>query len=459
MKPATLAALRAALPEGALSTDTADRVTNGYDNSRQRAIPAAVAWPRTTEQVAALVKACNAHAVPVTARGLGSATTGAAVPRTDAVVVNFERMNAIRAVDASNRVLVAQPGVLNTEIQDTAARHGFFWAPDPTSAPYSTLGGNLACNAAGPRAVKYGTPRENVFGLEAVTGTGTVIRTGVYTTKGVVGYDLTRLLVGSEGTLALITEATLKLTPQQPARGTLRAVYRDFESAAAAVAAVMAGAVTPCALECMDGAALAIVREQGGIELPEPAGAMLLIECDGTAAQLDSDLEDVAARARNDGLVALDAARDAGEIATLWACRRALSPALRNLAPTKINEDVVVPVSRLPALVDGTQSLARRHGVRIVSFGHAGNGNLHVNLLGDAQEPGEAERLRACLDDLFALVMELGGTLSGEHGIGLVKRDFISREIQPAALELMHDIKRAFDPNGILNPGKLLPDE
>jgi D-lactate dehydrogenase (quinone) len=449
-----IATLRSALPAGALRTDSASRVAAGYDNSRRQSLPDVVAVPANADEVAAVVRACHDARIPVVARGLGSATTSAAVPVRGGVVVSFERMNRILAIDPANRTLVAQPGVLNGDVQRAAGEAGFFWAPDPTSSRYSTVGGNLACNAGGPRAVKYGTVRENVLGLRAVTGAGDEIRTGTSTTKGVVGYDLTRLLLGSEGTLALITEATLKLTPMQPARATLRAEYRDASSAARAVARIMAGSVTPCTLEFMDGTALDLVRAFDDVDVSAQAGALLLIECDGDAQTVAAELSLVQELADTDGALDLNIAQDAAAIESLWRCRRALSPAQRTLKPLKINEDVAVPVSRLPALVDGIAALGRQHRVLIVSFGHAGNGNLHVNLLGDA---GNLDRMRACLDALFALVLSLDGTLSGEHGIGYDKRAFLALEIAPPALALMQAIKRQFDPRGILNPDKIFP--
>ena len=443
------------MPAGALRVDAASRVTAGYDNSRRQVLPDAVAAPADADETAALVRICHDARIPVVARGLGSGTAGAAVPIRGGLVVSFERMNRIVALNPADRTLVAQPGVLNDAVQRAAAQAGFFWAPDPTSAAYSTVGGNLACNAGGPRAVKYGTVRENVLGLQAVTGTGERIRTGTATTKGVVGYDFTRLLLGSEGTLALITEATLKLTPLPPARATLRATYADAAAAARAVAQIMAGPVTPCALEFMDGVALGLVRGfDPEVGIRADAGAMLLIECDGDDARAAADLAAVAARADAGGLLALDTARDADGTAALWRCRRALSPAQRRLKPLKLNEDVVVPVSRLPELVDALARLGTAHRVLVVSFGHAGNGNLHVNLLGD-----EADRARmgACLDDVFAAVLALGGTLSGEHGIGYDKRAFVGLEIDPITLDLMRRVKTQFDPRSILNPDKVFP--
>ncbi|MFN2300728.1 MAG: FAD-binding oxidoreductase [Gammaproteobacteria bacterium] len=450
-------ALRAALPRGELMTDTATRVTYGYDNSRRRALPDAVAFPADAEEVAALVAACHAAQIPVVARGMGTATTGAAVPVDGGLVVAFERMNRILSVNPDDRLLVCQPGALNSEVQAAAGAAGFFWAPDPTSAAYSTVGGNIACNAAGPRAVKYGATRENVLGLAAVTGTGAPFRTGTRTTKASIGYDLTRLIVGSEGTLALVTEATLKLTPLPAATATLQATYDGVDAAARAVAAVMAGPITPSKLEFMDAAALALVRDHAGAKLPVGAGAMLLIECDGDAERAVADLDAVAARARVTGCIALERATTEEETRQLWQCRRALSPAQRKLKPHKINEDVAVPVSQLPALVNGVAALAAAHQLVVVSFGHAGNGNLHVNVLGDAEDSAELARMHACVSDLFDVVLRLGGTLSGEHGIGYDKRAFITREVDPVAIELMRAIKRQFDPAGILNPNKLFP--
>jgi D-lactate dehydrogenase len=319
------------------------------------------------------------------------------------------------------------------------------------------VGGNLAYNSAGPRAVKYGTPRDNTLGLKAVTGTGTTIRTGTRTSKGVVGYDLTRLLIGSEGTLAVITEAILKLTPLQPARRMLRAEYRDMHAAAAAVANIMARPVTPCALEFMDGNAIQMVRSEVPSDLHPDAGALLIIEMDGMESQLDDISAEIAQAAQVEGTLSIRRAQTPQDAAALWDVRKALSPALRRVAPKKINEDVVVPVSRMPDLVDRLADLSQRHRIRIVNFGHAGNGNLHVNLLYDPHDPAQKQRADACLEDVFAAVLEMDGTISGEHGIGLVKRDWVARELDATSLAIMHAIKRQFDPAGILNPGKALP--
>ncbi len=453
-----LDALRRVLKPEQLLTEADERWTYGYDNSRRHALPDAVVFPASHDEVKAIVQICNQYHLPLTARGRGTGTTGATVPTEGGLVLSTERMNRILKLDAASRYLVVEPGVLNQSVQQEAALAGFFWPPDPTSSAYCTIGGNLAYNSAGPRAVKYGTPRENVFGLRAITGKGEAIRTGVYTTKGVVGYDLTRLLIGSEGTLAIITEATLKLTPLAEAKRTIQLIYRDIESAAEAVSAVMAQAVIPCVLEIMDAQSINMIRNYSTAYLPEEAEALLMIEVDGPAEHLAYAVDAIVRAASNNGLLESHSATTQEEIKALWATRKSLSPALRKLAPKKINEDVVVPVVNIPKLIRRLEKLSKQYDIPIVNFGHAGNGNIHVNLLIDPDNPEQTKNCKACLDAVFTLVLELNGTLSGEHGIGLEKKDFIDREIDATTLQLMRRIKREFDPNGILNPGKMFPD-
>ncbi|MDR3389236.1 MAG: FAD-linked oxidase C-terminal domain-containing protein [Rudaea sp.] len=454
---ALLDTLRGLFPADALSADAAECLAYGYDNSRRQAQPDAVVFPTEHAQVVALVRACRSARTPLVARGRGTNTTGASVPVAGGVIASFERMNRILRIDVENRYAVVEPGVLNGELQAALAVHGFFWPPDPTSSPYCTVGGNLACNAAGPRAVKYGSCRENTLGLRAVSGAGEEFRCGVYTSKGATGYDLTRLLIGAEGTLALITEATLRLTPKPAARRTLSASYTNVAAAAAAVARIMAQPVTPCALEFLDGQSLQLARRHAGDAIPG-AGALLIVEVDGDADALANAANAIARAARGDGLLEMRVAADATQVESLWAARRALSPALRTLAPNKINEDVVVPVSRLPELIDGLADISAKYTIPIVGFGHAGNGNIHVNLLYRPEDPLQSANAPDCLAAVFELVLALDGTLSGEHGIGLAKRDFLARALDAQALALMRGIKAQFDPDGILNPGKLLPD-
>ena len=442
----------------AIFTDPGDCLPYGYDNSRLQATPQAVLFASQHEQVRDIVRFCHDENIPLVTRGKGTGTTGATVPQRGGVVLSLERMNRILSIDCDNRMASVEPGVTNKALQTALADEHFFWPPDPTSAAVCTIGGNLAYNSAGPRAVKYGTPRENTLGLRAVTGTGETIRTGVKTTKGVVGYDLTRLLIGSEGTLAVITEATLKLTPSPQSRRTLQASYRDIHAAAKAVSAIMRQPITPCALEFMDGAALNMVRNFSDLQLSPDVGALLMIEVDGSEHGIEMEAAAVAEAAQVAGMLEVHTASNAEEVARLWKTRKALSPALRNIAPKKINEDVVVPVSRIPALIEGLEGLAAKHRITIVNFGHAGNGNIHVNLLLDPDDPAQLAAGEACLAEVFELVLGLDGTLSGEHGIGVVKRAFVGQEIDPVSLGLMRAIKSQFDPRNILNPGIVFPE-
>ncbi len=454
---AALADLTRTLGPGKLLSDPADCWPYGYDNSRRHHPPDAVAFPENHEEVLAVMRLCRRHGICVVPRGRGTGTTGAAVPTRGGLVLSTERMTRILRLEPADRLITVETGISNQAVQDAVGAHGFFWPPDPTSAAFCSIGGNLAYNSAGPRAVKYGTPRENVLGLRAVTGAGEEIRTGVNTSKGVVGYDLTRLLIGSEGTLAIITEATLKLTPLPEEKRTLQAVYDSIHAAAHAVARIMAQPATPCGLEFIDARAIEMIRDYSEAALPAGAGALLMIEVDGPRSAMDAAVAAVRAAATLDGLISFVAAADARETAALWATRKALSPALRKIAPKKINEDVVVPVSRIPELITGLERLSHDSGITIVNFGHAGNGNIHVNLLVDPDDHRQMASALPCLSRVFDLVLALGGTLSGEHGVGLEKRDYVDREIDPVSLDLMRRIKAQFDPDQLLNPDKTLP--
>jgi D-lactate dehydrogenase (quinone) len=356
--------------------------------------------------------------------------------------------------------MVVETGITTAEIDTLARTHGLFYAPDPGSAPYCRLGGNLAMNAGGPRAVKYGVTRDHVLGLRAVAGDGRTLVTGGRTSKGVVGYDLTRLLIGSEGTLALITEATLRLLPAPATVGTLRACYESGVAACAAVARVMQQAAVPSALEFLDPASIAAIQQAGTArDLPARTRALLIVEADGTPAAVTRELEQLKAALSGAGLIELREAHHAHEVKALWAARRALSHAVKQIAPLKINEDVVVPVTKLGELVTAVETLADEYRLPIVAFGHAGNGNLHVNLMVHPDDAGEMQRAQSALAHLMQTVLTLKGTISGEHGIGYEKRAFVSLEIPPDTLATMRALKRLFDPNGILNPEKIFPDE
>ena len=452
-----LNSLKASLPTERLLLDAAECWAYGFDNSRKQATPWAVVLPVSHDEVVAITQLCNCYKVPLVVRGRGTGTSGGSVPVQGGLVMSMEQMNRIIEIDCNNRLMRVEPGVTNQAIQECAAEHGFFWAPDPGSASVCTVGGNLGFNAAGPRAVKYSTTRENTLGLVAVTANGDTLHTGVKTTKGVTGYDLTRLLIGSEGTLAIITEATLKLLPLPQARRTITAIYSSIQGATNAIVAIMNQSLIPSALELLDAAAIGLVREQPGIRLPDEAEALLLIEVDGLENGMTDAVKQISAAADNPSLLEINHSDSEEEARKLWATRKALSPVLREIAPNKLNEDVVVPVGNIPALLQGLQDLSERYGIPIVNFGHAGNGNIHVNLLYDTRNSEQAERARPCLSAVFDLVLGLDGTLSGEHGIGTEKMDYIDLEIDEITLSWMKKLKTLFDPNNILNPGKVFP--
>ncbi len=454
MNESILSRLVSIVGDDGLLDDPSDLLSYSYDNSRLSTSPEAVLLPTNHKQIVEIVHLCREHKIPITARGRGSGTSGAAVPTKHGIVLSTERMRDIIRVDPANRLMVVQPGVTNQEVQQEAARYGFFWAPDPSSSPFCSVGGNIACGSAGPRAVKYGTVRENILGLRAVSGCGEELKTGTETTKWAVGYDLTRLITGSEGTLAIITEATLKLLPQQQQSRMMRALYRDMQSAADAVAAIMAQPTTPSALEFMDGKSLDLIRAQLGSNFPADAEAMLMIETDGSVQSVMESAEAIRVAAANSGMVDFYIAANDAEAKQLWRARKILSPRLREIAPKKINEDIVVPVSRIPELIASIEKLSTNHQIIIANFGHAGNGNLHTNLLINPDDPAEMERAETCLDELFQTVLDLKGSISGEHGVGLVKQKFVSHEIPKTELRVMRDIKLLFDPDEILNPDK-----
>ncbi|MCG7756509.1 MAG: FAD-binding protein [Nitrosomonas sp.] len=449
-----LVELHAAFPPDRFYTDPVDCYAYAYDNSRKIFPPDAVLFPLTTAEVKHIVTLCNRYRVSLIPRGRGTGTAGGSLPELGGIALSMERMLNIISVDPANRVIVVEPGVLNQAVQDAAKPYGFFWPPDPSSAMFSTVGGNIATGAGGPHAVKYGTTREHVLGLKAVTAAGDFITTGCYTTKGVVGYDLTRLLIGSEGTLAVIMEATLKLTALPGAVAGITAHFRDLTSCTAAIVKIMAQPQLPSALEFLDSGSLNLIRGRYPDMLPMDTNAMLMIEVDGFHNDIADAIAAILSACQSDGLIH---ASQVENTAALWQARKALSPLLREIAPKKINEDVVVPVNTLPQFLHGLTQLSTHYHLQNVNFGHAGNGNIHVNLLINPDDANEVARAERCLDEIFDLVIKLRGTLSGEHGVGSEKRAFVSKEIDSVTLDLMRNIKQLFDPNNILNPGKLFP--
>lgn len=444
---------------GALLKEAADCWAYGYDNSKLHSPPEAVVLPTTHDQVQQCVKLCNKFNIPLTTRGRGTGTTGASVPTQRGIVLSLERMTELVSFNRANLSVRVQTGITNQSVQEYLHTHGFFWAPDPGSAAYCSVGGNIACNAAGPRAIKYGTTRDNVLQLKAVTGHGRTIQTGSITTKGVVGLDLTRLLIGSEGTLAIITEAELKILPLPEQTHTIRAIFNNSRGACKAIEILTTLTDRPSAIEFMDHHAIKLINDYSDIVLPNTAQALLMINIDGDSSTLASTIARVETVLNNEALIEIKHARDTQDKQTLWQARKALSPVLRTIAPNKINEDIVVPVPNLAAFISSLDQLSSRYQLPIVNFGHAGNGNLHVNIMYDASDSKQNRDAQACLEDVFTQALKLDGTLSGEHGIGLVKKKYVGLELGAEELALMRSIKRQFDPNNILNADKSLPSE
>lgn len=457
MQPAVRRALAQAAGEENFSTETAQRLVYAGDATRRLYPPEAVARALDTAQISRILRACWEHGVPVVPRGAGSGLSGGALPIQGGLVLDLAGMRRIMAIEPADQVAVVQPGVVTADLQAAAQAKGLFYPPDPASVSFCTIGGNLAENSGGLRAVKYGVTRDYVLGLQAVLMDGRVLRTGGRTMKSVVGYDLTRLLVGSEGTLAVITEATLKLLPLPEAKATVSALFASLETACQAVGQVLASGIVPTALEFMDQATLKAVEDFAHLGLPAQTQAMLLIDVDGAPEVVAGQAGRLAAILTASGGDPVRLAQTPAQAEELWRARRAASPAIFRLAPHKLNEDIVVPLGRLAEMVRRLEGVARQRGVLVVSFGHAGDGNLHVNIMHDASDPAQAQAAAQAVTDVFAHTLNLGGSLSGEHGVGIAKLGYVGAEMDPTALMLMRQVKQAFDPKGLLNPGKLLP--
>ncbi|MCB2225670.1 MAG: FAD-binding protein [Desulfarculaceae bacterium] len=435
-----------------------DIVLYAYDASRRAHRPEAVVRGVSTEQIARVMAAATAHKVPVVPRGAGSGLTGGALPMAGGVVLNLAHMNRIIKIDPADQVAVVEPGVVTAELQAAAEAQGMFYPPDPASVDFCTIGGNAAENAGGLRAVKYGVTRDYVLALCAVLPTGQVFRTGKATMKSVVGYDLTRLIVGSEGTLAVITELTLRLLPKPETKATVSALFGELEQGAEAVQAVLRSGILPTALEFIDRTSLMAVDAYIGLGLPEGTEAMVLIDVDGAPEVVPRQAQRLAQVLTESGGQEVKVALDPSQAAELWRARRAMGPAVFHLAPSKYNEDVAVPLGRLAEVLRAIEEIGQRRGLPIPTFGHAGDGNLHVNVMFDAKQPDQLAAANEAVSDVFAKVLSVGGTLSGEHGVGISKLGYVGAEIDPVALGMMHGIKKLFDPAGILNPHKAIPD-
>ena len=452
LKPSVLKELEKIVGRANVFTDAEELVVYSYDATRQESLPWAVARPATAREVSEILILANRERFPVVPRGAGTGMSGGSVPASGGLVLSFERMNRILEIDEQNRVAVVEPGVITGDLQREAEARGLFYPPDPASHQFCTLGGNVAECAGGLRAVKYGVTRDYVLGLEVVLPTGEIIETGARTMKSVAGYDLTRLIVGSEGTLGIVTKIIVKLLHLPESTRTLAAYFPDIRSAAQAVSNITSSAIIPRALELIDGGALRAVENYLKQDISGGSGAMLLVEVDGSLSLSASEIATLERICRETGAVKVKRAENKSEQDNLWKIRRSISPALYTIKPRKINEDIVVPPSRVPDIIAEVQEIAKRYGLLIVTFGHAGDGNIHVNILIEDEERQNAEK---AVKDVFVAVLRMQGSISGEHGIGLSKANYLPMEVGIHALEAMKKIKMALDPNNIMNPGKI----
>lgn len=444
--------------DGVLTTPE-DLAVYGYDSTFEDHRPDIVVLPRTTEQVSQIVMLAARERIPVVTRGMGSGLAAASVPFQGGIALTMTRMNRILEIDEVNATAHVEAGVVTADLQTAVEKLGLFYPPDPSSIRHSTIGGNIACNAGGPRCLKYGVTGDYMLGLTVVLADGRILHTGGKCIKDVVGYDLTALFTGSEGTLGVITEALLRLTAKPKFARTALVEFAALEDASRTVNAILSAGIVPATLELMDETAIACIEEALHLGLPLDVEAILLVETDGAdEASVLREIEAVAAICRASGARQVKVAKGEAERENLWKARRSVSPALARKAPNKLGEDITVPRSAIPEAVRRLKAISARYGLPIVIFGHAGDGNLHPNILFDKRDPQQWAKVERMAAEEFALALELGGTLSGEHGVGMLKRPYMKQALGPVSLEVQKRIKAALDPVNILNPGKVFPD-
>jgi len=450
-----LKALEKILGPENVSKGAEERLVYSYDATGRSHMPDVVVFPETETQISKIFELASRDQFPVIPRGSGSGMTGGAVPVRGGVVLATSRMKRIIDIDERNFTATVEPGVIVGDLHKAVEAKGLFYPPDPASSAVCTIGGNVGECAGGPRAVKYGVTRDYVLGLRAVLPSGEIIKTGVTTAKGVAGYDLTRLIVGSEGTLALVSQIVLKLLPKPAAVKTMSVFFGHTQSAAETVSAVMKQTVVPRCVEYLDGASIDLVRDKISFEMPAGTQALLILELDGGVETVETDARAIEAFCLSRGALGVMVAANQQEAAALWQARKSLSPVLYKIAPHKINEDIVVPISRIPEMVAAIHKIQQKAGLTVVAFGHAGDGNIHCNIMYNKTDPDQNKRAHEAVDELFDTTLELGGTITGEHGVGITKMKYLPKEIGSVELALMKGIKQSFDPLNILNPGKI----
>ncbi len=438
-----------------VSTAVSDKITHSYDATQERHLPDVVVYAETTAEVSLVVKLANRWKIPVLPRGAGSGFTGGSLPIHGGIVLVLTKMDRIIDIDCENLIAEVEPGVVTAELQRQVEKLGLFYPPDPASKEFSTLGGNVAECAGGPRCVKYGVTKDYILGLEVVTPTGDIIQTGGRTLKNVVGYDLTKLFVGSEGTLGIATKIILKLLPKPAAKKTMLVQFETIDGAAKSVSAIIGAKIIPTTLEFMDAATINCIRGVSTIDLPEDCRAILIIEVDGDREVLDKQVEHILTIIKPFGVLHTRIAETEEESEEIWQVRRIVSPSLRKVNPDKFNEDIVVPRSKVPDMIRALEKISTDYDVPIVNFGHAGDGNIHVNVMVDLKEHGMPEKIEKVMDEVFGAAIKLRGAISGEHGIGTSKAKYMNMNLDLATIACMQTIKAALDPNNILNPGKI----
>jgi len=428
-----------------------------YDATKEHFEPSAVVFPENEEEVSKVLKYCNDNKIAIVPRGAGSGFTGGALPVNGGIVLALEKyMNKILEIDEKDMVAVVQPGVINADLQKAVEARGLFYPPDPASMDYSTIGGNVSENAGGMRAAKYGLTKDYVMSLKAVLPNGDIIRAGKRTIKDVAGYNVAGILIASEGTLAVITEITMKLLPKPKLKKTYMGIFENVEQAMNAVYKSLASGAMPVAMEFMDALVVKALREKLGVNLPDWAGALLVGDVDGNVEEeINYQLGILEKSFKEEGAKEFRIAKNDEEANEIWYARRNASPSITMYGSKKINEDISVPRSKLPSALNGIYAIAEKYGVLAPCFGHAGDGNIHVNVMVNGSDEDEVKRGYKAVEEIFKLVVDLGGTLSGEHGIGISKAPFMKLAFSDAELDLFRRIKEAFDPNGIMNPGKM----